>query len=74
MFVTDFYLGGICSVALMQESLFRSAYQLMVVEPIGTMTAIFVVVIVKTRDKGAVTAVSGFGFQRGANKCKDVPG
>ena len=68
-------LGGFCSVALMQESLFRSSYQLAVVGPLEEMTDIFVVVIVKTRDKGAITgSVSGSGVNRGADNCKDVTG
>ncbi|KAK3751432.1 hypothetical protein RRG08_051157 [Elysia crispata] len=66
-------LGGFCSVALMQESLFRSSYQLAVVGPLEEMADIFVVVIVKTRDKGAITgSVSGSGVNRGADNCKDV--
>ena len=68
------YSGGFCTVALMQESLFRSSYQLAVVGPLEHMTDIFVVVIVKTRDKEGITAGSGTGVHRTPDRCKDVPG
>ncbi|KAK3742042.1 hypothetical protein RRG08_060126, partial [Elysia crispata] len=64
---------GFCTVALMQESLFRSSYQLAVVGPLKEMTDIFVVVIVKTRDKSGIKAGSGTGVKRAPDTCKDVP-
>ena len=58
----------------MQESLFRSYYQLAVVGPLKEMTDIFVVVIVKTQDKSGIKAGSGTGVKRAPDTCKDVPG
>ncbi|KAK3751449.1 hypothetical protein RRG08_051174 [Elysia crispata] len=67
--------GGFCTVALMQESLFRSSYQLAVVGPLEHMTDIFVVVIVKTQDKVSIIGSGpGSGVQRVADNCKDVAG
>ncbi|KAK3761302.1 hypothetical protein RRG08_014313 [Elysia crispata] len=66
-------LAGLCSVAMMQESLFRSSYQLVVVGALETMADIFVVVIVQTRDQESIIAESGSGASISPDLCKGVP-
>ena len=66
--------GGLCSMALLQEKLFRSSYHLAVVGPLIQMTAIFVVVVVKTQDIGAVMAVSEMGVASFPDTCENVKG
>ena len=66
--------GGFCSMALLQEKLFRSSYHLAVVGPLIQMTAIFFVVVVKTQDIGAVLAVSEMGVTSFPDACENVKG
>ncbi|KAK3764723.1 hypothetical protein RRG08_042033 [Elysia crispata] len=63
--------GGLCSLTLMHENLFRSSYQLSVVGPLKDMTAFFVVVIVRTQDKGAVK-YRFKGNRYVPDECRDV--
>ncbi|RUS87313.1 hypothetical protein EGW08_004925, partial [Elysia chlorotica] len=65
---------GKCSVAMIQESLFRSSYHLHVVGPLELMFDIFVVAIVKTADREAIMTGPSDGVKRAADQCIDVPG
>ncbi|RUS85336.1 hypothetical protein EGW08_006879, partial [Elysia chlorotica] len=64
--------GGFCSVGLIPEKLFRPSYQLPVIEPMTATSAVFVVVIVKTAEKDAVTVGPPAGVKRSADLCYNV--
>ena len=67
-------LHGLCSLALVHDGLFRESYQVNIIYFVSFMHDAYVVVIVRTEDKGSVVTVSSSGVNSSPDVCQDVPG